>query len=442
LLGGKKRKWTLIDSSVENILTSRRVGEEFILPSYDDFCLSNVPSTISSLFGVKTTKQTRMLDHVLENIAISDPQNVLLMILDGFGYDMWLRKTSDGGFFEALTNGGFVFPITTVFPSTTAAALTTISTGLTPQEHGLPEWYVYINDLDMVIKTLPFSPIGEERPDTLLPYANPEILFSGETMFSSLQRWGIYSVSILPKENSKSAYTRVSLKGSEVIPYRTLAEFGVMIKKKLKISKQKTLVSAYWDSVDSTGHEYGPDADESEAERLSFSYVLKKEFLNKIERDIASKTLLIVTADHGMVGVSPKDVVYLNEYPKVVSAFARGRNGKPIPPSWGPRDVVLHLQQEKIEEVQTALKEIFDDDAMILRTKEAIDMGLFGVNEPSRQFIQRSGDLLVLPSNNHLVWYEHIKGSKFDLLGMHGGLTKKEMLVPFAISKLSDVSNT
>ena len=73
------------------------------------------------------------------------------------------------------------------------------------------------------------------------------------------------------------------------------------------------------------------------------------------------------------------------------------------------------------------------------RTKDAIKTGLFGIGKPDKKFYDRVGDLLILPYNNHTVWYEHVKGKKIRFLGHHGGLSKDEMLVPFAIAKLSEL---
>ncbi|MEM5879056.1 MAG: hypothetical protein QXU74_01005 [Candidatus Aenigmatarchaeota archaeon] len=77
--------------------------------------------------------------------------------------------------------------------------------------------------------------------------------------------------------------------------------------------------------------------------------------------------------------------------------------------------------------------------AKVIKTKEAIEMELFGKGKPRKEFYDRAGNLLVLPYKNYTIWYEHIKGKKFDLLGHHGGLSRDEMLVPFAITKLSNL---
>ena len=74
-------------------------------------------------------------------------KKVVLFLIDGFGYKQWLNYADKYEFLKRFTKKGVVTPITTVFPSTTAAALTTINSGLTPQEHGLPEWWVYFDEI-------------------------------------------------------------------------------------------------------------------------------------------------------------------------------------------------------------------------------------------------------------------------------------------------------
>jgi hypothetical protein len=110
---------------------------ESLVPDYRGYCLTNVPNTIFSVFGLDDGGRGLPGD-ALGATETSGTENVVLLLLDGLGYREW-RKHEKDGFIGALSRKGHVRPISTVFPSTTAAALTTISTGLTPQEHGLPE---------------------------------------------------------------------------------------------------------------------------------------------------------------------------------------------------------------------------------------------------------------------------------------------------------------
>ena len=425
----------MLDETIESGLTSRRFEREFIVPSYDDYCLSNVPGTILSIFGIKADRT--LPAKCLDPIETADIRTVVLIVVDGLGYDMWSKRRSDAGFFGRMTEKGLVFPITTVFPSTTAAALTTMYTGLTPQEHGLPEWNVYMKELDMIISTLPFSAMGEGGRDGLLRTADPRILFSGTPIFSALRDAGVRPLALLKETIASSAYTRTALRGADVVPYSSLTDMAVKLRTSIEEAEEKTLVYAYWDGVDAVGHAYGPESEKCASELAALSRVLKEELLDKLRRGSASRTILVVTADHGQIDVSPDETIYLNAFGRVVSSFRTGDTGKPILPTWSPRDVALYIEDEKLDHILEYLSKALSDRAVVMKTQDAIERGLFGLGTPSRRFLDRAGNLLILPRGNRTIWYEHREGRRFDLLGMHGGPTERELLIPFAISKLS-----
>src|SRR5262245_60742900 len=63
---------------------------------------------------------------------VSDAKNVVLLIVDGLG-DHYLMRRGAGGELARRRRRA----ITSVFPPTTASAITTSYTGSTPLEHGL-----------------------------------------------------------------------------------------------------------------------------------------------------------------------------------------------------------------------------------------------------------------------------------------------------------------
>ncbi len=425
----------VLDTDVEGKLLSRRF-EGFILPSYDSYCISNVAGTILSLFHLDS-KRTLPREPIASHIERQGICTVVLLVVDGLGYDTWLRHAHDDGLFGAMTDNGLVFPITTVFPSTTAAALTTLSTGLTPQEHGLPEWHVYIRDLDMIIATLPFSPMGQRGQDRLLDITSPRILFSGTPMHYTLRRAGVKTQALLSNHIAGSAYTRMAMRGSEITPYASLSDMAVKLTKKAEEAKETTFLYAYWDGIDAIGHLYGPNTREFAAETSTFSSVIQREFLGKLSRDSANRTLFIVTADHGQLSVWPDRMILLNKFKNLSRNFMTSDQGRPILPTWSPRDVALYIDDGKLDHVRDYLSGTMDDRAVVIETQDAVKRGFFGTGVPSKRFLERAGNLLVLPRRDEMVWYEHGKGRKFELLGMHGGLTKTELVVPFAISNAS-----
>ena len=108
-------------------------------------------------------------------------------------------------------------------------------------------------------------------------------------------------------------------------------------------------------------------------------------------------------------------------------------------PIGSPREVFLHIKEEKLDETKEYLQRKIGDKAQIIETKEAAKKGLFGLGLACRDFLERTGNLMILPYGNQTVWFEDSDGIKTSYLGQHGGLNEQEMLVPFAVASLSSL---
>lgn len=428
----------MILEGIENSIEKEKKEGDFLYPFYEGYCFSNIPSTILKFFGLKTKRTALSSEICYEKIEIEGTTKLILFIIDGFGFNQWLHYHKKHEFFKKFTQRGVISPITTVFPSTTANAITSVNTGLTPQEHGLPEWFVYFREIDMIINTVHFRPLGSKRQDELLEMGvNPNILYEGNTLYQTLKKEGIKTFTFINESNAYSAYSKLIFKGSTIIPAINISDLIVKLRKHLEKERGSTYCYVYLGSLDSIEHEYGPHTDEYYAELSSISFLLERELVEKIDKKTAKESLLIITADHGQLNVNPKETIYLNRYEKLVEKFQKSPERKVILPTGSPRDVFLHVKPDKVHEIRGFLSQKLGEQAEIMETEEAIEKGLFGTGKPKDEFFDRVGNLLILPHKNHTIWYEHPKGRKFDLLGHHGGLNKEEMLVPFAIAKLS-----
>ena len=137
--------------------------------------------------------------------------------------------------------------------------------------------------------------------------------------------------------------------------------------------------------------------------------------------------------------IVPEDTTYLNGFTDVLCNLKQGKTGKTILPTGGARDVFLHVKEEKLAETQKLLTKKIGNKAKIVETKDALNKGLFGQGEVTREFIERAGNLLILPYRNETVWFEHFTNIKYNPIGQHGGLNEEEMLVPLIVTKLSDL---
>ena len=405
-----------------------------MLPSYQDYCLSSVPNTVLSLFGCKTSRPTIPRGAIQ---ADGEQQNVVLFVADGLGYFDVKEQLRDGKLFQAAEANGSLLPITTVFPSTTAAALTTISTGLTPQEHCLPEWFVYMKEVEKVIVTLQFSAVGEKGRDSLLGQMSPRSLFSGPTINPALRRKGVDVVCFVSGGLVRTVYSKLSHASSEMVPYITSSDLFASLRRRIEKARRPTFFYVYWSDVDTIGHAYGPATDESASEVSLLSHLVKTELVDRLSAAAAKRTTLILTADHGQIRVDPKSVTYLNKLTPVVRSLQTSPSGRRIPPWGSARDMYLAVVDERLSQVRSYLAGELGRKAVVLRTKEGIDARLFGINKPRPKFLDRVGNLMVLPRKRNLVWYRYSREDRFDLRGHHGGMHPREMLIPLVVSMVS-----
>lgn len=427
----------MIDDSILKLIEEEKKENDFLFPFYDQYCFSEIPSGILKFFGIKTEKKF-ISKLAPEKNEFEETNKIILLLIDGFGFNQWLRYYNDHEFFFKLSQEGNFSPITTVFPSTTANAITTINTGLTPQEHALPEWFVYFKEIDQIINTIHFKPLGSQKDDELLDMGvNPNILYNGKTFYQKLNEENIQTYTFIDESMANSIYSKIIFKGSTIESALNNSHLLMKLRKHLEKTEGPAYYYIYLGNLDSVAHKYGPHTEEYKTELSLLNYMLKKELIEKMKRKIAKETLIMVTSDHGQLNIDPKKTKYLNNSKKLQKNFKKSQNNKTILPTGSPRDIFLHIKPDKIQETYELLSKELGEKAKIMETKKAIKEGLFGTGKPKEEFYERAGDLLILPKGNHTIWYKHPSGRAFDLLGFHGGLNSEEMLVPYAISKLS-----
>ncbi len=411
--------------------------DKTIIPNYKLPSLLNVPSTFLKLLGANPIKNILPESYYKNSIGC---EKVVFFLLDGFGHNLYQKVGLKYPFFKKYAEKGIYNPIQTVFPSTTAAAISTINSGLSPIEHGLPEWYLYFQELDAILESLPFTPAFKEDLDKLKA-APPKILFNQKTVYEYLNEVHVPSYIFLNRYLAESFYNIQANKGAVVIPYNTYPNLMVQLRKLLNKSKGKAYIYVYISAIDSAEHEFGPWAEEVEVEISSLSYLLEAEFVNKIDQNIANQIALFMTADHGQIATDPKETFYLDTIPGFKEFFKVGADGEPILPTGNVRDVLLNIKPEKQDEAIGLLKSKLPSGTQILKITNCIKQGWFGSGNTHQEFLNRTGDLLILPNGADTIWYHYTPESSYKFKGNHGGQSEDETLIPFVSAKLSDMQN-
>jgi hypothetical protein len=411
---------------LEEIKKKRQDGS-FIYPDYGRYSIAEIPQTVLSFFGVPTQRKTLQFDALKE--ASAGRNNLLFFFIDGYSYDHYIEFEKELPFFGTLGDSAHVYPLTSVFPSTTAAALTTLQTGLTPQEHGLPEWTVYLEELDRIS----FGTLRESE-------GAPEILYEGKTLYRILRDNGVTPWVFTYAPYFPSSYSSATQEGAEVMPYKDMDDLFYRLEDTMKKAKGKNYFFVYWGHVDTVEHMYGPKSPEHMHALQEICEYLENRFKKKLDPRVARETLMIMSSDHGQANIKNEDIIYLNSYINLDSSYFRTPSKKMVAPTGAPHDVFLHIDEPKVQFVLEYLQTELKGKAEVLLTEEAVRRGIFGLNTATKRFLRRIGNILILPYEGYHIWYQHTPNAFWHQLGIHGGLSRQEMLVPLVVIDLEKLS--
>jgi predicted AlkP superfamily pyrophosphatase or phosphodiesterase len=409
------------------------VHPDFIKPRYGSHCFADLPSTLKYL--LTGAGAPSLAPDVLERF---EPryETVILFFIDSFGWRYIEQYGDDYPFLRRLAQEGQISKLTSQFPSTTAAHVTTIHTGLPVGQSGAYEWQYYEPQVDAVIAPLLFSYAGTRQRDTLnATQFAPARLFPYSTFYQDLAPYGVESTIFQHREYTPSTYSDVVFQGARVIPYNTLPEALVNLQLCLAQRHTPAYYFLYFDKIDALSHQYGPSSPQLEAELDMFLTAMDRLFDRKLRGQL-SRTLFVMTADHGQIETDPKTTIYLNREARFAGLdtyLETNRNGDLLVPAGSARDFFLYIKDEMLDEAHAFLTERLSDEADVVQTEWLIDAGYFGPPPMSDFFLKRVGNLVVLVHGNKTVWW-YEKG-KFEqrLHGIHGGLSRQEMEIPLCL---------
>lgn len=385
------------------------MNNTFIKPRYDTGGFAGIPNRIKDAF------------------ASEKYDAVVLFFVDAFGWRFY-ERFQDAAFIKRIAKHGKIEKLTSQFPSTTAAHVTTLHTGLPVGVTGVHEWFYYEPKVDRIIAPLLFSVAGTKGRDTLsVKNVKAAELYPKGIFYPDLKKMGVDSFNFGLRDYTPSTYGNVVMAGSEMRSFKTLSEAFVNMGKLLEEQKNPTYIQLYFDKIDSLAHEYGPNGAQTEAEIETFLLMMEHYF----ERTFKGKKriLFMMTADHGMCEVDPKTTVFLNTNPNF-EGFQRflkkNRRGHLLVPAGSPRDMFLYIKDDMLDEAQSFLARRLEGKADVVKTDALITDGYFG-NEISSRFRERVANLVVLSYRYESVWW--YEKDKYDqkYYGHHGGLTPQEM---------------
>jgi predicted AlkP superfamily pyrophosphatase or phosphodiesterase len=308
--------------------------------------------------------------------------------------------------------------MTSVFPSTTSAALSSLMTGVAPLQHAMTGWFMYFKELATAGVALPFQArFTETSLDNL--GVNIEDILNFETAFKKVNK---SMTLITPGLSMNSAYSNYCYANKPKQGYETLPECFNLIKTQVLGSHESELVYVYIPQFDHNAHNFGINSGES----VALFKQIDDLFTDLLNETKDTETLYIVTADHGLIDTSEDKKLYLSDFPDVQECLILPLLGEPRVPYCYVRP---SLEKQFISAVDSQLGEFCDRYS----AAEVMNMSLYGLGEVNPKFFGRIGDHILFMKENYVLLDKVYCEQHKPFIGFHGGLTKEEMLVPLIV---------
>lgn len=401
-------------------------NQPVVMPRYDATCFSHLPALIHSAITGEESP-------LLVQAGLQGPfRKVITIFADAFGWRFFSRYADGYPALRRFLDQGSVVRLTSQFPSTTAAHVTTMFTGEEVGQHGVYEWNYYEPSLDMVITPLLFTYAGSRESEKLWEFnPAPERMFPPPRMLMDFEAQGVKSYVFLNRLFAHSTFSTVMTRGAEVIPFATLPQALTILRYMLLETSGPALFHLYYEALDAIAHEHGPESPHLEAEIDTFLTVLERQFFARVKGD--EGTLVLLFADHGVMKVSPETTMYVNRHPlfeRLRPLLRTNARGDVLAPAGSPRDMFFYVREGAEEEARDLLARITEGRADVVLTRDLIEQGAFGNLPLSGRFTQRVGNVVVLPHPTESVWWYEKDRFEQKQRGHHGGLSPEEMEIP------------
>lgn len=381
-------------------------GDGWSPPRYGSASLAEVMPSAAALLGVPGQRDGLGLTAVAPA-----SRAVVVVLVDGLGAALLEARRGHAPYLRDLAEHrppGVPARLTSAFPSTTAASLGTLGTGLPPGRHGLVGYDVLDPARDRVVNQL-------QWPEDL----DPRSWQPRPTVFEAAVAAGVAVVRVGPKAFDGSGLTAAALRGGRYAAAETLGARVDATARALRTS-QRGLVYLYWGELDRTGHARGWE---------SLEWTRQLEDLDRQLARLATAcpagTLVLVTADHGMVDVPVANRVDVASRPDL-SAGVHRAGGE-------PRTVYLWPEPGRLTEVADRWRTGLGDAVEVLTRADAVARGWFGA-APDPAALARAGELVVLARGRLVVVdSRRHRPDVLALVGWHGSLTAAEVEVPLLV---------
>lgn len=366
--------------------------------------LADVLPAVAGSLGVE-------LDRPIPDLGLPAADHVVVVLIDGLGARLLEQAAGHAKFLASLAGERVA---RAGFPATTATSMGSFGTGLPPGAHGLVGYSAYDPATERVFNELSW----EDGPD-------PRQWQPNTTVLQSVASAGVETVHIGPNFFDGSGLTVAALRGARFVAARSLddrVDAAVDIVRRTP----RSLVYLYWGEVDRVGHEFGVASTAWLAELEAVDFAMRA-----MMRRLPAGTLVVLTADHGMLDIAPQGRIDLADHTPLSAALRAGLRVY----AGEPRAPMLFAEPGQAEALAARWQEVLGDDVEVLLCAEAISAGWFG--PVTEQVRPRIGDVVV--SARAPIGIYDSRSQRVELtrlVGMHGARTDVETAIPLLVHQL------
>ncbi|MFU0464203.1 alkaline phosphatase family protein [Gardnerella vaginalis] len=366
-----------------------------------------LPALSASIGSPICTQIHKNPDFLRDSLGFPKAQSAVVVLVDGLGYWNLVSRKGHAPYLRSLLNNSAnQRPITTCVPSTTVAAMATFGTGTCP---GLTAMTGYTQKNP---KTGALSQLIQFRdaPD-------PKDLQRQPTIFESLSNLGVRANHVSLSKFEDSPLTQAAFRGAKFISGTTAR---ARIINAANSTKTPGLTYLYLRDIDKIGHNYGWNSNNwvSTFEQIDSQ-------LNLLRKNCQKGTLIVITADHGMVESNPDLSIDIAKDSRLIKGV-RLVGGE-------PRSVMLYAESgENPEDIALRWANVLQDKALVRTKEQAIKDGVFGKVSPLALSV--IGDVLVQAKSSVTIVDSRIETEKaMNLPSVHGSMSAMEMDIPCLI---------
>lgn len=333
---------------------------------------------------------------------------VALLLIDGLG-DALLAQFPDSHLARARLG-----TLSSVLPSTTASAITTLATGVAPQQHAITGWHMWLRELGSVATILPFVPRHGGAAYNTAGWS-PAQFIGAPPLYDRIE---VPATVLSPNWIADSAYSRATGGRAQRRGYSNMENFFAQLVARLADGRPQYLY-AYWTELDHLAHEHGSASPQVREHFLA----LDRAFAAACSALRGSGALLLACADHGFIDTDEAHTLHLADHPRLADTLA-------IPLCGEPRSVYCYLRPGRETEFLAYARNELAGVCEAVASAQLISEGWFGRGTPHPRLHGRVGDYVLLMQENYALRDRLANEKPFRQRGVHGGISRREMEVP------------